>query len=243
VLRVRKNQERERKNKLEITLQDLMDWIMKGIVLILVLSLLCGAGAFLFAKYFIAPTYVSEIKLYAGEKTSDVSGVNSYKSVAPQYIEFLNVLEFYERISLSIEEKTGKKEDPEKIANQIEFSSIISNTASFYMTVTTTDPQLSYDVAMAVAELAPQQIKEFQTEGSLEVVSYPVFPMEPAGPDMTKVLILGLFFGAFLGVAVVVLREMMDTSIKTAEEITEVFGLPVFGIVPDFSANERRMGR
>ena len=42
-----------------------------------------------------------------------------------------------------------------------------------------------------------------------------------------------------LSVFLVIMKELLDNNIKTSEEITELFGLPVLGVVPDFSNQEK----
>ena len=108
------------------------------------------------------------------------------------------------------------------------------------MIVNTGDANLSYNIALSIAEMAPEQIQNFQNVGALEVLSNPVMPTAPSSPNVLANSFIGLFLGFVLAAGVVVLREILDNRIKSADEITALFGLPIFGVVPDFSAGEKK---
>jgi hypothetical protein len=46
-------------------------------------------------------------------------------------------------------------------------------------------------------------------------------------------LAMGLLVGAGIGIALTFTIEQLDTSIRTAEELEEQFGLPVLGVLPE----------
>ena len=225
---------------MEITLKNLFDWIIKGIAFILIVSFLFGAAFFAATKYFVEPTYRTSVKFYASGGNSNVQMINNYRAWAPQYIEFLNVSEFYEKVSKDLFSDKGVEISPGAIAGYLSFSSIIEETSSFFVRVTTTDPTLTYNIALSVAKMAPQQIEDFQDTGSLEVLSYPTMPTSPVGPNASRNALLGFMIGFVLSAFLVILRELLDNRIKTAEEITEIFHLPVFGVVPDFGTSETK---
>lgn len=224
---------------MEITLKDLFDWVMKSIVFILVIAILFGAGAFVYTKYFIEPTYTAQVKFYASaSESNNYSTLN--QSVAPQFIEFLNINEFNELVSKDLTEDTGMNISPKEIASCLSFSSVIEETSSFFVVVTTTDPTLTYSIALSVAEMGPIQIANYENVGTLSVLSNPTMPTAPSGPNSVRNTLVGLIFGFLLAVAIVVLRELTDNRIRSAEELTDLFGLPLFGVVPDFSSNEKK---
>ncbi len=225
---------------MEISLKNLFDWIMKSIVFVLVITLVFCSGAFVLTKYFMQPTYTTSVKFYASGSENSLQALQSAQSVAPQYIEFLNVNEFYESVSQDLKADVGVELSPKEIAATVGFSAVIQETSSFFVSVSTADANLSYNIALSIAEMAPLQIQNFQNVGALEVLSNPVMPTAPSSPNVLTNTFIGLFLGFVLASAIVVLREVLDNRIKTADEITALFGLPVFGVVPDFSAGEKK---
>lgn len=222
-------------------MKDLFDWMVRSIVFILVVTLLFGAGAFLYTKYFIVPTYTAHVKFYAAAAESNpYSSMN--EAVAPQFVEFLNINEFNELVSKDLAEDTGMNLSPKDIASSLSFSSVIEDTSSFFVVVTTTDPTLTYSIALSVAEMGPKQLANYENVGTLALLSNPVMPTAPSGPNTVRNTFVGLIFGFILAAAIVILRELTDNRIRSAEELTELFDLPLFGIVPDFSSNEKKGG-
>lgn len=222
---------------MEISLKNIWEWITKSIVFVLVISIAFGVGAFAYNSYFVDPVYVAGVKFYAsGIETSPLLG----NSVAPQYVEFLNVNEFNEMVSKDLLADTGVDMTPKDIAKMLSFSSVVEETSSFFVTVKATDPTLAYNVALSIAEKAPEQVAGFSDVGVLEVIENPTLPTLPTGAGSLKMAVVGVILGFVFASFLVVLKELLDNSIKSPDEITQLFGIPVFGSVPDFSASEKK---
>lgn len=225
---------------MEITLKNVFDWIMKGIALIIVVSILAGGAAFAYSKFVATPVYRSNVKLCADSIDTDSQFINYYKAIAPQYIELLNVTEFYQMVAEETLRTTGEVYTANQVAGMVSFSAVVEETGVFYVTVSSSDPQRAYHVASAIAAKAPERISSLKPSDKLSVVSYPVLAVSPSSPNVVNNTVIGFLFGFILSAAVVILREMLDGRVKSAAEITEMYGLPVLGSVPDFSGNERK---
>lgn len=222
---------------MEISLKNIWEWITKSIVFVLVISIAFGVGAFVYNSYFVEPTYIAGVKFYAsGIESSPMLG----NSVAPQYVEFLNVNEFNEMVSKDLLADTGMDLTPKEISGMLSFSSVVEETSSFFVTVKASDPNLAYNVALSVAEKAPQQVGGFSDVGVLEVIENPTLPTVPSGAGSLKYAMIGVILGFMFASFLVVMKELFDNSIKSPDEITQLFGIPVFGSVPDFSANDKK---
>lgn len=224
---------------MEVNLKTLLDWIIKGIVFIVVVTLLFGAGAFLYTKYFVAPTYKTEVKFCADSAESVNAGITYYKSVAPQYVELLNVNEFYRMVAEELLTTRQKAYDEAKVRGMVSFSGVVEDTSVFYARITAGSAQDAYDVATAVASCAPRRISSLRSSDTLMVASMPLMPTSPSAPNIRNNTIIGLIIGLLLSVFLVVVKELFDNNIRTGEEVTELFGLPVLGVVPDFSNQEK----
>ncbi len=227
---------------MEFSLKDIYNWLIKGIAFILIIAVLFGIGAFVYTKYFVQPRYEANVKFYASNKESGNTYGDATRSIAWQYIEFLNVNEFFEMVSKDLEETTGRTLAPKVISGYVSFSSVVSETSTFYVSVQTHDPNLSYDIALSVSNTASKRIDSFQEVGALEVIQSPELPVSPVNANALEKAIFGFLVGALLAAGLVVLKELSDNRIRSAEEITELFGLPVLGIVPDFNAGEKKGG-
>ena len=60
-------------------------------------------------------------------------------------------------------------------------------------------------------------------------------PDKPSSPNIKRNAVLGALVGAFLAVVGVLLGEILDDRVRRAEDVEEVLGLTLLGIVPDMS--------
>jgi capsular polysaccharide biosynthesis protein len=213
---------------------------MKGIVFILILTLLFGAGSFVFTKYFVSPTYTTSIKFYASGTENKTQLLNYYQSAAPQYVEFLNGAAFSEMVAQDLQTETGLVVTSAQVQKSVAVSDIIEDTSSFYVVVTTESAEMTYYIASSFARKAPERVASIEGADALQILEAPKMPTVASGPNLTKNLLIGFFLGFLVAVSIVILKELLDTRIKTADEITATFGLPVFGVVPDFSVSDKK---
>jgi capsular exopolysaccharide synthesis family protein len=71
---------------------------------------------------------------------------------------------------------------------------------------------------------------------NIAIVDLAEVPRQPSSPRTRSNLLLGLFGGAFMGVALAFFFEYFDNRIKSPEEIKTKLGLPFLGIVPVIDA-------
>lgn len=75
--------------------------------------------------------------------------------------------------------------------------------------------------------------------GEAELVQRASVPSEPSSPDMRRNLGLGLLLGMIVGVGSALLRDRVDQSVRSVEELEELYDLPILARVPQ----TRRFGR
>lgn len=84
-------------------------------------------------------------------------------------------------------------------------------------------------------------IAEAMTLTDIRVVDPALMPDRPTSPRILYNAILGAFLGLVLGLALVFLLEYVDDSIRTREDVEEVWGdMPHLGVVPAIRTGESR---
>lgn len=99
--------------------------------------------------------------------------------------------------------------------------------------VTCDDLELSRNIANALLNISIRQI--YQIIGSSEptVIDYSeAAAVEDVTPSMFMYMLVGALIGAFLVCAVLVVRMMMNTTMKTEEDVDKYLHLPVLAAVP-----------
>ncbi len=90
-----------------------------------------------------------------------------------------------------------------------------------------------------------QQIRDIRTIAGEDVGRLRMQIMEPASiselpsdPQRSKVMAIALVLGLLAGGGLAVLRDLMDQTLRSGEEISSVLRLPVLGVVPAMSRKE-----
>jgi len=83
------------------------------------------------------------------------------------------------------------------------------------------------------------QVAENKNIASARIITQALIPKQPESGKKVVVLVLGTIFGIFLSTTAVLFLEMRDKSLKTVQEIRDVFKYTLLGMIPLF-ANEAR---
>ena len=112
--------------------------------------------------------------------------------------------------------------------------SITSSTTTRVITlaVTGTDPQQVTDVANALVAHTSQVATEVMRIESVNVIDAAQVPTSPSGPRRLLYTLVGFMAGLFAAVAIIVIRDMADTRVRSGSDVEELLGIPVVGHFP-----------
>ncbi|MBR4189559.1 MAG: polysaccharide biosynthesis tyrosine autokinase [Kiritimatiellae bacterium] len=76
-------------------------------------------------------------------------------------------------------------------------------------------------------------VNQLSSQGeNISVESYAEVPLVPSWPSKKKMLLIGLFFGALLGIGFCFFLDYMDTTIKTETDVRTYIGQSIIGGIP-----------
>ena len=90
----------------------------------------------------------------------------------------------------------------------------------------------SSDHAILTASLQDLQIRSATATGDFIVAVPATTPAAPYAPNPRKSAVLGLGIGILVGLGIAVLRERLDTRLRSHRDVAELLGLPVIGRIP-----------
>lgn len=76
--------------------------------------------------------------------------------------------------------------------------------------------------------------------GNIQVVDYAVLPLKPYKPDIQVNLLIALVVGLMGGVSLAFFLEYLDNTVKSVDELSERFAIPVVGVLPLVSIDEAK---
>lgn len=85
-------------------------------------------------------------------------------------------------------------------------------------------------------ETASQRLTQTNLEGQstqsdISVLTAASVPRSPAGPRMLLNLLLALVVGSILGIAAAIAMELLDQRVRSADDLAQLFGLPLLGVI------------
>jgi capsular exopolysaccharide synthesis family protein len=94
----------------------------------------------------------------------------------------------------------------------------------------------------ASAQIA-EAFENAKVSGRFVVIEPAVRPLAPSKPNRLMLILLSFVVGAITGIGTVLVVEQHDQSMKNAEEVEDLLGLPVLGAVPRVEELDRSRSR
>jgi capsular polysaccharide biosynthesis protein len=146
----------------------------------------------------------------------------------PTYIEILSSKPFMETVSDDIDNKYSYSQ----------INSMVSYTAKtdtniLSITAKSTDSHDAYLIAESVSHNAPDEIRRVFEGGSVKLINNAEENTSPLPSNALKRGLIGFVAGAALAALIIFLINIFDTRVKSSEELTSKYGLPILGEIPN----------
>lgn len=107
---------------------------------------------------------------------------------------------------------------------------------TFFITITVdgTDAQKCANVANQLAEKAAEVYNSKFSYGQIGTLRQAKVPSAPYAPSNTKNMLIGAAIGLIASCLISILIELIDTTIKSEDDIQDIYGIPIFAEIPDF---------
>lgn len=167
--------------------------------------------------------------LYSSGRVKSYADLVTSRDVAEQVVD---------ELSLNIE--------PGALAAKVT-AQVVPETVLLNLAVRDTDPERAQQIAQAYTKVISNLVRELETPpGESEAVLKATtvesasLPRNPVVPNVPRNLALGALLGLLLGIGLAVVREMLDTSVKSAEDVTAaVGGAPLLAAIGNDPGTQR----
>ena len=239
---------------LDANVQKIIFAVLRRWKLVVLFALIGALVGYFYTANFTKLTYSSKVEFfaYASDSNDDIasSGANSSEAVRTSntskmnyamrmldtYIEIMQTNKFLEDLVIDLNETNSSNYEIGDVLDTMEIEAV-EDTAMFKVTVTTGDAELSYRIAKQLETSVPKMMKEKNNGLVRSSVEDRAQRATTAGSkDYPKKMLIAALAGAVLAVAYIVLRTLLDVRIKSGEELTEKYSIPVLGAIPNFEA-------
>ena len=214
------------------------------IILLVILFAIIGA---IYTIGFITPMYTSSTTLVLATSgsentqdatnsitTTDVTLNSKLVSTYSELVKGKKVLrKVISNLNIDVEE--------EELRKNITVSSV-KDTELIEITVANKNPKYSAQIANEIAKVFSEEVNEIYNINNIHVVDEAEIAENPSNINISKNVIIFAFVGIVISIAYVLVANMLDTTVKSAEEIEKDYGIPVIAAIPLMESFESEKG-
>lgn len=198
---------------------------------IIFIALVVGTVALLGSVFLIKPKYTSTTRIYVVSRTAD--SITNQDLQAGSYLvkDYQEVITSNEVLS-SVIDKEKLSLTPNELSSMISVT-IPTDTRVISISVEDDNAQEATTIANTVREVAAKKIKAVTKVDDVTTLEAAEVPKEPSSPNIKRNTLIGVIAGGGLAVISIIILEVLDDHVRRPEDIEDVLGLPLLGIVPD----------
>ncbi|RGH59539.1 hypothetical protein DW843_04905 [Ruminococcus sp. AM36-18] len=233
-----------------VTIQRIVGVLLHRIKFIILATVVMGLLFFMYSRFVIAPMYSTSTMIYvqnysssqresANDKSSTTKKADDdtakkttneeNQKIYPADISAsANLAEICVTLFKNSDEMTALYDGCTVNVNVTD--------GTFFITITVdgTDAQKCANVANQLAEKAAEVYNSKFSYGQIGTLRQAKVPSAPYAPSNTKNMLIGAAIGLIASCLISILIELIDTTIKSEDDIQDIYGIPIFAEIPDF---------
>ena len=218
----------------EIDIVSLLKIIWQRKFFIVLTALMTAILALGYSVFIAKPSYQSTTRIYVvSRQQSDNNALTNQDLQAGAYLvkDYKEIILSQDVLSTVISELklSGTTAD---LAGKVAVS-VPTDTRIVSITVTNGDPNQASRIANTLREVAAEKIITVTKVSDVTTLEEAEAPKSPSSPNIRRNVMIGFVGGAVAMVVLVLIVEVLDDRVKKPEDIEEVMGMSLLGIVPD----------
>ena len=201
---------------------------------IVLVALVFAIAAFGYSAFLTKKEYQSTSRIYVvSRQNQDNNALTNSDLQAGSYL-----VKDYREIILSQNVLTQAIDElkldmtPAELSKKINVS-VPTDTRILSITAKDGDPKEAARIANGLRNVAAEKIISVTKVSDVTTLDEAEVPQLPSSPNIRRNVLLGFVAGAGLMVVLLVVVEVLDDRVKRPEDIEELLGLTLLGIVPD----------
>lgn len=225
----------------EINLRDLLSYFKKHLVLFVVMVLFVVSAGTIYSVFIQKPEYKAQATVILSSdksKTTIQNEINANKNLIDTYTEVVKSHRVLDRVKSEMQ----INDSYEQLVKKVTVASL-KDTEIISISVVDLDKYHSYSLANKIADTFTDEISQIYNDKSVNVLDRAVEPQKPYNVDIIKQEAIYAAAGIILATAVIFLMFYFDRTIKTTEQIEQLFKLPIFGKVRKLETEKQKQQR
>lgn len=201
---------------------------------IVLVALVFAIAAFGYSAFLAKKEYQSTSRIYVvSRQNQDNNALTNSDLQAGSYLvkDYREIILSQNVLSQAIEELKLDM-TPAELSKKISVS-VPTDTRILSITAKDGDPKEAARIANGLRNVAAEKIIAVTKVSDVTTLDEAEVPQIPSSPNIRRNVLLGFIAGAGLMVVLMVVVEVLDDRVKRPEDIEELMGLTLLGIVPD----------
>lgn len=224
-------------SNLEIDLILLLKKLWGRKFLITFMAALFGTAALAYSLFLVTPLYQSTTRIYVVNQNANTNTITTQELVAGDYLvkDYREIILSKDVMSAVSDKVISEGFSGDTVASLPKRVAVNSpaNTRVISITVTDPNPETASYLANLVREESSEKIQAVTKVDEVTTLEVAEPSRQPSSPNIKRNAVLGLLIGGFIAVLAVVVKELLDDRVKRPEDIEEVLGITLLGLVPD----------
>lgn len=216
-----------------ISLQELFKTIRKRLSLIAFITVIAITISGVVSFVILTPIYQSSTQILINQTKQETTSVNAQDiQTNLQLINTYNVIIKSPAILSKVIEKLNLDTTPINLNSQITVNSV-ENSQVVTVAVQDPNPRQAVEIANTIASVFQEEIVKLMNVDNVNILAKAELAENPSPikPNPKLNMAIAAVIGLMLGVGVAFLLEYLDTTMKTEQDIEELLGLPILGLV------------
>jgi len=201
---------------------------------IVLVALVFAIAAFGYSAFLAKKEYQSTSRIYVvSRQNQDNNALTNSDLQAGAYLvkDYREIILSQNVLSQAIEELKLDM-TPAELSKKINVS-VPTDTRILSITAKDGDPKEAARIANGLRNVAAEKITSVTKVSDVTTLDEAEVPQSPSSPNIKRNVLLGFVAGAGLMVVLLVVVEVLDDRVKKPEDVEELMGLPLLGVVPD----------
>ena len=201
---------------------------------IVLVALVFAIAAFGYSAFLAKKEYQSTSRIYVvSRQNQDNNALTNSDLQAGSYLvkDYREIILSQNVLSQAIEELKLDM-TPAELSKKISVS-VPTDTRILSITAKDGDPKEAARIVNGLRNVAAEKIISVTKVSDVTTLDEAEVPQSPSSPNIRRNVLLGFIAGAGLMVVLMVVVEVLDDRVKRPEDVEELMGLTLLGVVPD----------
>lgn len=215
-----------------IDLREILFLIKNNILAIIASTLVCALLGFIVTAFLLTPKYEASATMIVNSRQEQTANLtNDMITTAKNLVSTYSIIIKSDTVLDKVIEQLGLELTYEQLSKKVTVSAVDS-TQVMKIAVQDENPAVAKSITEAITRIAPGIIQDKVEAGSVKVISEARAGDHPVSPNKARNTAIAGLLGMVLSVGIVFLREMLNNTFKTDDDIQKYLGFTVLGVIP-----------